>query len=264
MKEHGGSLFKINAITVRSYSFGENDRIVTLFSDGLGMVQAVAKGARKIKSHLLSATVPFSEGSYLLYKGRSLYTITQFDFKKAYKNIANNISNLICAEYMVELSLKAGSEYHDRRLYQLFQKGLTCLEKEYSEPELLCWAFSLNVMKINGVSPNFDYCTECGVLINDAVWFSAEAGGVLCDRCRRTHIDSFKIDRATLSACRYIERQGFEFLNRLSLSKKTGNEINRIVKSCISYYISPDIKTADLLNVYTNAPTKEMGNEGEE
>lgn len=261
MKEHGGSLFKTEAITLKSYSYGENDRIVTLFSDELGMVQALAKGARKIKSHLLSATLPFSEGNYLLYQGRSLYTITQFEFKKAYKNIADNISNLLCAEYMAELTMKTGSDYYDRRLYRLLKDGLTSIERGYGDPELLEWAFALYVMEINGVLPNFGDCIRCGKSIPGDTWFSAEAGGTLCNVCHSSYTDSFIVDKATLSACSYIQKHHFEALNRISLSRKTGREINNIVKSCVSYYISQDIKTADLLNIHA---TKKSGDEGKD
>ncbi len=262
MKEQGGNLFKTDAITLRSYNYGENDRIVTLFSDELGMVQAIAKGARKIKSRLMGATLPFCEGNYLLYKGRSLCTITQFEFKRAYKNISDNMSNLLCAEYMAELTLKTGSEYYDRRLYRLLQEGLGCLENGCCGPELLEWAFALRVMDINGVLPNLDCCTRCGEDIKGAAWFSAAAGGVLCGACRGAYADSFAIGRATLSACSYIMRHSFEDLGIINLSKDTEREINGIVRSCVSYYISQDIKTADLLNV--QVLKKNRGNEGKE
>jgi DNA repair protein RecO (recombination protein O) len=250
MKANGGSLFKTDAITLRSYSYGENDKIVTLFSDELGMVQAIAKGARKIKSHMLSATLPFCEGSYLLYKGRSLYTITQYEFKRAYKNISDDMSNLLCAEFMAELTLKTGSEYFDRRLYYLLRKGLRCLDEGCLRPELLDWAFALYIMDINGVFPNLDRCTHCGEVIEGTVWFSAAAGGVVCSACHSRHADSFMVGRATLSALKYIKTHRFEDLSRISLSKKSESDINNIVRNCLSYYISPDIKTANLLNLH--------------
>lgn len=250
MREHGGSLFKTDAITLKSYSFNENDKIVTLFSEELGMVNAVAKGARKIKSHLLSSTLPFSEGNYLLYKGRSLYTISQFEFKKAFKNIADNISNLICAEYMAELTLKTGGEYYDKRLYRLLKEGLTYLEKGYCNSQLLGWAFAIHIMDMNGVMPNLEYCTQCGRAITGKTWFNTEAGGVLCDTCHNSYANSFVVDKATLSVCGYIQKHRFEALNRVSFNMKTGKEINNIVKSCLSYYISQDIKTVDLLDIH--------------
>jgi DNA repair protein RecO len=248
MKGYGGSLYRVNAIVVKAYSFGENDRIVTLFTDRLGIIQAIAKGARKIKSHLLSATVPFSEGSYLLYKGRSLYTITQFDFKETHNKIARDMECLTCAEYLVELSMKVGTEYTDDRLYMLFKDGLKYLDNGIGEPELLVYAFSLWIMKLNGLKPNLISCTQCYSSVDDGIWFSAEAGGVLCSKCHLNYADSFRIDRSTISVCRYMEEHQFSFLSHLNILKRTRVEIDKVIKSLIRYYIDPDIRTLELLS----------------
>ena len=64
---------------MRTYDFGEADRVVVLLTKEHGLVRAVAKGVRKTKSRFGSRVQPFVNIDVQLYPGRNLATITQAD-----------------------------------------------------------------------------------------------------------------------------------------------------------------------------------------
>lgn len=66
-------------MVVRTYDFGEADRIIVLLTKEHGVVRAVAKGVRRAKSRFGSRLAPFVHLNVQLYPGRSLATITGAD-----------------------------------------------------------------------------------------------------------------------------------------------------------------------------------------
>ena len=71
--------YRENAVVVRTYDFGEADRIIVLLTQQHGVVRAVAKGVRRAKSRFGSRLAPFVHLNVQLYPGRNLDTITGAD-----------------------------------------------------------------------------------------------------------------------------------------------------------------------------------------
>src|SRR5699024_12175280 len=67
------------AVVIRSYDFGEADRVIVLLTKDNGLVRAVAKGVRREKSRFGSRLQLFVNLYVQLYSGRHLATITQAD-----------------------------------------------------------------------------------------------------------------------------------------------------------------------------------------
>ena len=61
------SLFKCNAVVIKTQDYKENDKLVWLYTDELGKITAVARGAKRSKSKLLAITLPFCYGEYLVF-----------------------------------------------------------------------------------------------------------------------------------------------------------------------------------------------------
>ena len=51
---------KANAFVLRSYPFGEADRVVLFFTEEFGLLRGVAKGSRKLKSRISGALEPLT------------------------------------------------------------------------------------------------------------------------------------------------------------------------------------------------------------
>ncbi|WIM67080.1 DNA repair protein RecO [Corynebacterium breve] len=76
--------FRDRAVVIRTYDFGEADRIVVLLTRNNGLVRSVAKGVRRAKSRFGSRLQPFVDVDVQLYPGRNLATITQADTVRYY------------------------------------------------------------------------------------------------------------------------------------------------------------------------------------
>ena len=71
--------YRDRALVVRTYDFGEADRIIVLLTRGNGVKRGVAKGVRRSKSRFGSRLQLFVDVDVQLYPGRNLESITGAD-----------------------------------------------------------------------------------------------------------------------------------------------------------------------------------------
>lgn len=69
--------YPVVATVIGRVKLGEADLILTLLSSDGSLVRAVAKGARKPTGKLAGRTQLFSEGKYLIAKGRTLDVVCE-------------------------------------------------------------------------------------------------------------------------------------------------------------------------------------------
>ncbi|MCP4303766.1 MAG: DNA repair protein RecO [bacterium] len=170
-------------IVLRSYPFGEADKVVVLLSPNNGKLRTVAKGIRKTKSRFGGRLETFSHVDLVLYEGRNLDTITQVSMIEPFHNLRSDLDAVVAAGAMVEIADAVAQENESSvRLFLLLQRGLRALDKGPEHPDLVT-AFLLKSAEAIGVAPALDQCAGCG-RSDDLRRFSFSAGGVLCERCR--------------------------------------------------------------------------------
>ncbi len=177
------ALYNDTGIVLRSYSFGEADKIVVLISPNRGKLRAVAKGVRKTKSRFGGRLETFAHVDLVLYEGRNLDTITQVSMIEAFTTIRADLNRVVTAGTMIEVAdVVAQEDEPARRLFLLLQRGLRALDGGAPHPDLLT-AYLLKAAGIMGVAPALEHCAGCGSE-GRLTRFSFAAGGALCERCR--------------------------------------------------------------------------------
>lgn len=170
-------------IVLRSYPFGEADRVVVLLSPNHGKLRTVAKGIRKTKSRFGGRLEPFTHVDLVMYEGRNLDTLTQVTIIEAFPHLRNDLDQVVAAGTMVEVADMVAQESESSvRLFLLLQRGLRSLDRHGLHPDLVS-AFLLKAAEVVGVTPALDSCAGCGTT-TDLTRFSFPEGGVLCERCR--------------------------------------------------------------------------------
>ena len=170
-------------IVLRSFPFGEADKVVVLLSPNNGKLRTVAKGVRKTKSRFGGRLEPFTHVDLVLYEGRNLDTITQVSVIEPFHALRQDLDRVVAAGTMVEVADAVAQENESSvRLFLLLQRGLRALDAGPEHPDLLT-AFLLKSAEAIGVAPALDQCAGCGRR-DELRRFSFSAGGVLCERCR--------------------------------------------------------------------------------
>jgi DNA repair protein RecO (recombination protein O) len=178
------SLYREDAVVLRTHKLGEADRIVVLMTNGRGKVRAVAKGVRKTKSRFGGRLEPPTHVSLLLYEGRNLDTISQADSIEAYRTIREDLDRMTDAQALVEAVDQVAQEGEaNPALFNMLAGALRTLDSAPERPSILVGAFYWKLLALEGVAPLLDACVRCGA--PEAVSFDPVEGGVLCREHRR-------------------------------------------------------------------------------
>jgi len=176
------SLYRDDAVVLRTYKLGEADRVVVLLCRDTGKVRAVAKGVRRTKSKFGSRLEPGSQVQVQLHEGRGeLDLITQAETIVARPRLRDDMSRVAHAAALLEVvDLVAPDRERVSRRYDMLVGALGVVEER--DPPLLPAAFYLKLLSAEGVAPEFRECVVCGE-VDTEVGFAVEAGGVRCRPC---------------------------------------------------------------------------------
>lgn len=172
-----------SGIVLRSYPFGEADKIVVLLSPLHGKLRTVAKGVRKTKSRFGARLESFMEVDVVLYEGRNLDLITQAELRTAFPALRGDLAAVSAASTMAEVVDAVAQENEPSiALYELFRNGLAALDAGSTSTDVLT-AFLLQLLRVQGLAPSLDRCASCG-RSDHLDRFSVAAGGIVCGDCR--------------------------------------------------------------------------------
>ena len=91
------SVYKTRAVVIKTQDLKENDKLVWLYSENLGKITAVAKGAKGGRSKFMSSTLPFCYGEYVVFKGKSLFTINECEIIDSFQALIGDLESLTYA-----------------------------------------------------------------------------------------------------------------------------------------------------------------------
>ncbi len=239
-------LYKTDAIVLSDFELGDQDKIVTLLSNRLGKVRAVAKGARRLKSRFAPSLQMLSYIAAVLYKSTrgELDTLTECKVNSPFLGIRHDLTRLSYGYYLVELVIKfvRGAETAPF-FFDLVLKTISLLEKDPKKNlPVLMRSFELKTLAIFGYQPYLTGCVECHQRIENThqVCFSGYEGGILCQRCRQGRSGTL-ITYGTLELMKLLATASLEELSRLRVHYKQSEELKIIPERYIPHRLGEKI-----------------------
>lgn len=253
-------LLKVQGIVLKQINIGEADKIITLFTDKKGKVQAVVHGARKAKSKFMSSTQPFSYCEYVLYKGRNLYTVNQSEVKESFQAVLNDLYSLTYSTYFMELvDVLTQEEESNIELFGLLLKSLHLMTEKQYDKELLVRAFEIKAMVISGYMPDLNKCSVCSSDRYSEMRFSSRLGGIVCGDCSHEDRYSIKTDPSTVNILKYLIKTDIGRIHTVKVSPTIKNEMKKILKNYTKYYLEREFRSLEFLEELKNIDSiKEM------
>jgi DNA repair protein RecO (recombination protein O) len=179
-------LHDAEAVVLRHYPLAEADRIVVLFTREQGKVRAVAGGARKTSSRLSAALEPLSHLHLQLYgkEGSELLRIRQCELLHSYLGKDSSPERLCALSYFAELTLEFIQENNPAPLLFRLLLALMDVVEKRGIHEALVRYFELWLLKLNGLLPDYGYCSACGRCVKGNGFFAAgDSGRGMCADC---------------------------------------------------------------------------------
>ncbi len=231
-------------IVLRSYPFGEADRVVVLLSPNHGKLRTVAKGIRKTKSRFGGRLEPFTHVDLVVYEGRNLDTITQVSVIEPHAGARSSLKRVMAAGTLVEVADAVAQEDESAvRLFLLLKRGLGSLNDAASVHPDLVSAFLVQAAGCVGLAPAFDHCASCGAT-SGLVRFSLAAGGAQCERCRNANSHRLREGVADYMA----GLASAELPHLPQANPKFGAEALGIAKRFVEYHLERRLKSLTVLD----------------
>jgi DNA repair protein RecO (recombination protein O) len=178
-------LDQTEAIVLRSFNIGDQDKVVVFFSRDKGLLRGVAKGARKFGNRFGSSLEPLSLVNVFYYEKerKDLVTLSQADLIESFFEVHRDYRTSCTLGYFAELVEEFfPSRASEDLIFRLLLSTLRAI-KEKGDLEFLSRYFEAWFLQINGLLPDFRRCKKCRKRLVEAGWLSPRMDGVYCAAC---------------------------------------------------------------------------------
>ncbi|PLX27504.1 DNA repair protein RecO [Candidatus Parcubacteria bacterium] len=221
------------AIILDRETFREFDVKVLVFSEEKGRLSLVARGAKKPKSKLAGHIEPLNMLKMMVVKGKNYQYLTSAVSLDSFVNIKEDLDKLGESGRAVRLFKKIIREHEiDKNLYNLLKEFLEFVNK-IDDVELEFYKFALKLATFLGYEPYLNKCLDCAKE-ELRFYFSAEAGGIICEKCLKNHKQVFAISENDIKGIKNIIKSDFKNITNISKNISDKN-FKRIVEELFLY-----------------------------
>lgn len=174
-----------DAVVLRTYSSGEADRVVVLWTRGHGKVRVIAKGVRKTTSRLGGTLEVLGYVRVNLVQTRGeFYVARHVSHLERFVTLRSSYERITAGFAVVEMvDAIPVDDVVDDALFEVLVRVLGALDNPTFAPTLVPASFGLRLLEFDGSLPVLEVCGNCARDV-PLVAFDAAAGGALCATCR--------------------------------------------------------------------------------
>lgn len=176
-------IYTADGLVIRSQNSGENDRLITLLTPS-GRTLTSAKGARSMKSPLLSVTQPFVYGNFEINRREGYSWIRNGSPLQSFWGLREELDKLFLATYVCDVAGELSDENADcSEILRLTLNTLYAIENDIRPLKQIKAVFELRALAVSGYLPSLDGCAACGKQNADDLLLDVPAGSLICSDC---------------------------------------------------------------------------------
>ncbi|MGL1930654.1 MAG: DNA repair protein RecO [Desulfotalea sp.] len=180
--------YTTHAIVLQNFDHGESDKIVTLFSQDLGRISCIAKGAKKSQKRFVNKLETFSFLNVTIteYAGRNLCFLNEAELLTPFLDLRKDIKLFTIASIIQEFLLQTIKEQEQEdNVFKLTLWALHQVSRHRSAKTILA-IFLIRFFSEIGFKPELSCCINCGISVNEKTNnfnFHHSHGGLICQSC---------------------------------------------------------------------------------
>lgn len=240
--------FSTAGIVLRDFKY-EDNRILTILTEELGVLTAFANHANRPRSKFAGSTELLCYSDFVLYKGRSGYSVNEADSIKIFFGIRSRIEDLSLASYFAQIfSELAPKEENAKSQMELLLGCLHYLELQSRPVKQLKAIAELRLLTLSGYMPDLVGCKVCGEYTANTMYFT-KTGELICGDClsQEDSTEIIKLTPGVLAAMRHIVYSQPRKVFAFKLSPKGLNLLARVSEGYLIYQLE---KIPPALNFY--------------
>ncbi len=195
------------ALVLRRVDYGESNRVVTLATESMGTISAVARSARRSARRFGGGLEFFTLVDATLEHRREddPWALSKVRVLAYHSGFAEDVARLAAGSYAVEMyRMIVPEEVVEPAVFRWLAGFMERWEHALPGPADLA-AEEIVLLSMLGHAPRFDACVSCGKPAPDRAWgsFDPGAGGIVCRACGGSRTGTVRIGsrvRAFLTA----------------------------------------------------------------
>lgn len=240
-------LEKVDGVIIRSNDYGETHKIVTIFSNKLGKISALARGAKKPKSRMAAVTQPFIFGQFYIYINSGLSTIQQGEVIDSFRSVREDIIKTAFSAYIVELTDKLmESKSPDGYIFEELLGTMRWIE-ENDDAAIPIMMYELKLFKKGGFAPTVHSCSNCGGK-ERFISFSIREAGLLCSNCSGIDPHAFAISPVIAKLLYIFSTVELKRVGTISVKQENIKLLRKIIDAYYEQYGGYFLKSRKVIN----------------
>lgn len=247
-------MLTVKGIILREQAYKDNDKILQILTDTMGLITVTAKGVKKANAKNSGVAQMFSYATFCLNESKGRYILNSAEPIRIFYDIRLDVEKFSLASYFCEMLLftqtanQSGSE-----VLRLFLNSLHFLEGDLKQPKLLKSIFEFRLLSEIGLIPNLLGCCECLTYSENLMQFDLKGGKLYCENCcGNRDLRTFEpLDETLLHAIRYIALTDMERLFNFRLSDDYLEALNNITERYVHFQIDKHFYTLDFYKTIT-------------
>lgn len=210
----------IDGLVLREAPIGENDKLLTVLAAEEGKIFITAKGARSIRSKVVSMCRLFTYANFEYYEKNGRRWLAGGSVSDSFFGLNQDIEGFSLASYIVQIADEISDEGVDgSEVLRMTLNTLYAIEKKLKPYEQIKAVYELMAVGVSGLYPDLSACSCCGNEDMEELWLDVMNGSVICTECQSkkgrgetlTEVDAYEtrnilipLDSSALAAMRYV------------------------------------------------------------
>lgn len=247
-----------NGIVLRRRDYREFDRIITVFTEEYGKIDAVARGVRKIVSKLAGHLEPLSYASFMLARGRVFDVLATSVRLSSFRIPQTDLLAFALASYFFEaVDRMTRPNQQDKALFHLLVDYLATFEHTADDSHrgtafqrVLTTEYSLfQLLRALGFAPSLERCISGQEHLASAevAGITLAGGGVVCAAHRKAGDELLQPSQQAVEALRLMADGELAALRLIEQNAGTLREIAQLENGMIVYHIGEPLASEPFL-----------------
>lgn len=225
--------YKYTGIILSKKDVGETDRLYHIYTLENGKIRVLAKGVRKANAKLAGSLENFTLADITVVKTLGTGKITSSITENIYPHIRKDFDILSgVAKNIALFDSLIEPENREEKLFYLLRDYVETADRAVQNNpgrvKILNTGFTFKLFDFLGYKLNVSTCAFCSQKLLPAKnYFSAEQGGVLCEKCAGSSKGQ-KISDNAVKLIRLFFRNNIKNLLKINAPEKDIKELSRI------------------------------------
>ncbi|MEG0570636.1 MAG: DNA repair protein RecO [Oscillospiraceae bacterium] len=240
---------KTTGLVIKQRDIGENDKILTILTKELGIVEATARGIKRSKNVLSAPCQILCYSEFCLYQGKSYYIVNSAEVINSFYDIRLDVVKLSLADYFCEITSFVSPDADIAWEYlRFFLNSLHFIEKDLLTLAQIKSIFELRALSLLGFMPDIVGCKGCSEFEKEKMFFLPLDGIWVCQDCADGYISTMKIPltKPVLAAMRHIIYSQGEKVFSFKIGKQLQKQLSFITESFALIHTDANFKSLEI------------------